>query len=221
MSFELSENWKKVLKNEFDQTYFTALMQFVQKAYQEKLCFPLQQQIFRAYQLTDIADVKVVILGQDPYHGVGQANGLAFSVQPGVAFPPSLKNIFLELKNDVENEIPFSGDLTHWAKQGVFLLNSCLTVTSSQAGSHSNKGWEKFTDATISAISDQNSGVAFLLWGGYAKKKAKLIDSSKHLILTSGHPSPLSANRGYWFGCKHFSKTNAYLQEQGKEVIEW
>lgn len=221
MRFELSQNWKNVLKNEFTKSYFTDLVSFVENAYKNQTCYPPKSDLFKAYQLTNLKDVKVVILGQDPYHGVGQANGLAFSVYPGIPFPPSLKNIFLELKNDINKEIPFTGDLSHWARQGVFLLNSCLSVEASKAGSHSNKGWELFTDATIQAISEENEAVVFLLWGGYAKKKIKLINSDKHLILTSGHPSPLSANRGYWFGNKHFSKTNSYLKKHNKSPIKW
>lgn len=221
MRFELSQNWKNVLKNEFTKGYFTELVSFVENAYNTQTCYPPKSDLFKAYQLTNLKDVKVVILGQDPYHGLGQANGLAFSVHSGTPFPPSLKNIFLELKNDINKEIPFTGDLSHWAKQGVFLLNSCLSVEASKAGSHSNKGWELFTDATIQAISEENEAVVFLLWGGYAKKKIKLINSNKHLILTSGHPSPLSANRGYWFGNKHFSKTNLYLKKHNKLPIKW
>lgn len=221
MRFELSQNWKNVLKNEFTKSYFTDLVSFVENTYNTQTCYPPKSDLFKAYQLTNLKDVKVVILGQDPYHGVGQANGLAFSVYPGIPFPPSLKNIFLELKNDINKEIPFTGDLSHWARQGVFLLNSCLSVEASKAGSHSNKGWELFTDATIQAISEENEAVVFLLWGGYAKKKIKLINSDKHLILTSGHPSPLSANRGYWFGNKHFSKTNSYLKKHNKSPIHW
>ena len=221
MSLALSENWKKVLKNEVSSSYFTDLMQFVELEYEKTTCFPPKTLIFEAFQRCRIHQVKVVILGQDPYHGHGQANGLAFAVNPGVKFPPSLKNIFLELQQDTGREIPLSGDLTAWANQGVFLLNSCLTVRKSEAGSHAKKGWEKFTDATIKKISEVNENVVFLLWGGYAKKKAKLINPQKHLILTSGHPSPLSANRGFWFGNKHFSKTNAYLIKNNLAPINW
>ncbi|MCH8534236.1 MAG: uracil-DNA glycosylase [Flavobacteriaceae bacterium] len=221
MRFALSEHWKKVLKNEITSTYFKNLMEFVKNEYENQQCFPPEDLLFSAYQFCELKEIKVVILGQDPYHGVGQANGLAFSVNPGVQFPPSLKNIFLELKEDVGKEIPFDGDLSVWAKQGVFLLNSCLSVRKSEAGSHANKGWERFTDATIKAISEQNKNVVFMLWGGYAKKKMRLIDSKKHFILTSGHPSPLSANRGYWFGNKHFSKANVYLEEHRLKAINW
>ena len=190
-------------------------------AYQINRCFPPGKQIFAAFDHTPFHDVKVVILGQDPYHGPGQANGLCFSVADGVPKPPSLQNIFREISDDVQTEAPEHGNLERWANQGVLLLNATLTVQAHQAGSHQNKGWEQFTDAVIEALSKERTGLVFLLWGGYAKKKGRKIDESKHLVLSSGHPSPLSANRGYWFGNKHFSKTNEYLVQQNKQPITW
>ena len=195
-------------------------MQFVEAEYQNNICFPPQSQIFAALQ-TNFQNVKVVIIGQDPYHNSGQANGYSFSVNDDCAFPPSLRNIFKEVSADLDSEFPTSGNLQRWANQGVLLLNSVLTVRQNEPGSHAKKGWEIFTDSVIRAISDNNENIVFMLWGGYAKKKSKLIDSSKHLILESGHPSPLSANQGLWFKNAHFSKANSYLKIHGKEEIKW
>lgn len=221
MQVTIEESWKEQLMNEFEKPYFEKLIQFVKNEYEKNKCFPPGKQIFSAFDHTPFNKVKVVILGQDPYHGEGQANGLCFSVADGVTKPPSLNNIFEEIKTDVQIPVPSSGNLERWANQGVLLLNATLTVRAHQAGSHQKKGWEQFTDAVISKLSENREGLGFLLWGGYAKKKGAKIDRQKHLVLTSGHPSPLSANRGYWFGNKHFSKTNAYLEKNRKEKIEW
>ena len=217
----LNTNWQKCLKEEFEKSYFKHLQQFVTNNYKESICFPPENDIFNAFNSCSIHNIKVVIIGQDPYHNHNQANGLCFSVRDGIPHPPSLKNIFKELETDVNKPIPESGNLQHWAEQGVFLLNATLTVRAHEAGSHQKQGWETFTDSVIKTISDQKEHVVFLLWGGFAKKKSKLIDQKKHTILTSGHPSPLSANRGYWFGNKHFSETNTILEEQGLKPIKW
>lgn len=214
-------SWGRMLAPEFEQPYFIELKKFVENEYAQNVCFPPKNEIFAAFRYTPFEKVKVVILGQDPYHGEGQAHGLSFSVREGNALPPSLKNIFEELKNDLNIPVPANGDLTKWADQGVFLLNSTLTVRAHMAGSHQRKGWETFTDRVIQLLSEKCHGLVFLLWGGYAKKKAKLIDASKHHVLMTGHPSPLSANRGYWFGNKHFSKTNQFLTKQGETPIIW
>jgi len=221
MNVRIDQSWKKQLEPEFEKDYFNKLIDFVKQEYSEHKCFPPGPEIFAAFEHSKFEDTKVVILGQDPYHGIGQANGLCFSVKDGITFPPSLINIFKEIENDLAQPLPTTGNLERWADQGVLLLNATLTVRAHQAGSHQNKGWETFTDLVIQTISEEKENVVFLLWGGYAKKKAKLIDESKHLILTSGHPSPLSANRGYWFGNRHFSKANAYLREQGRDEINW
>lgn len=221
MNVRIHPGWKKELEPEFEKNYFQNLTSFVKKEYTENKCFPPGTEIFAALDHSSFDDTKVVILGQDPYHGPGQANGLCFSVRDGIQFPPSLINIFREIENDLGKPLPETGNLQRWADQGVLLLNATLTVRAHQAGSHQNKGWETFTDRVIETISRDKEKVVFMLWGGYAKKKAKLIDSSKHLILTSGHPSPLSANRGYWFGNKHFSKANQYLEENGLKPIDW
>mgnify|MGYP002713202850 CR=1 FL=1 len=221
MNVKIEESWKTVLENEFKKEYFKKLIAFVKAAYQQHKCFPKGSQIFNAFEHCHFDDTKVVIIGQDPYHGVGQAHGLCFSVNDGIAHPPSLINIFKEIEQDIGTPYPNSGNLIRWADQGVLLLNATLTVRAHQAGSHQNKGWEQFTDAVISIISTQKENVVFLLWGGYAKKKAGLIDGNKHYILTSGHPSPLSANRGLWFGNKHFSKANAFLKSKGLPEIKW
>ena len=221
MKVQIHSSWEKVLQTEFEATYFSNLVQFVRKAYSNSVCYPPGPLIFNAFESCPFDRVKVVILGQDPYHGAGQAHGLSFSVPEGIPHPPSLINIFKEIQEDLGLIYPQSGDLTRWAQQGVFLLNTTLTVASGQAGSHQKQGWETFTDAVIKAISKQKEGVVFMLWGGFAKQKIKLIDASKHLVLTSGHPSPLSANRGYWFGNKHFSKCNAYLKAAGSEEVMW
>jgi uracil-DNA glycosylase len=221
MTIKIEPGWKKVLSPEFEKPYFTDLINFVKTEYQQHTCYPKGKNIFAAFDNCPFDKVKVVIIGQDPYHGPGQANGLCFSVHDGIPHPPSLVNIFKELETDIKKPYPQSGDLSHWAKQGVLLINATLTVRAHQAGSHQRKGWETFTDAVIKTISGQKEGVVFLLWGGFAKSKGKLIDTSKHLILISGHPSPLSANRGYWFGNKHFSKTNNYFLQRGENPIEW
>ena len=214
-------SWKEVLADEFEKPYFKKLTSFVKKEYQDHTCFPPGNLIYSAFNHSSFAHTKIVLIGQDPYHGPNQANGLCFSVNKGMAFPPSLSNIFKELKTDLDIPIPQSGNLTRWADQGVLMLNATLTVRAHQAGSHQGKGWEKFTDKVITELSNQREGLIFMLWGGKAKKKSKLIDSSKHFILESGHPSPLSANRGYWFGNKHFSLANELLKKQGANPILW
>lgn len=209
------------MQPEFGKDYFRDLAEFVRSEYRSHRCYPPGKEIFAAFDHCPFESVKVVILGQDPYHGSGQANGLCFSVHRGIAHPPSLTNIFKELESDVGKPYPQEGDLTHWADQGVLLLNATLTVRQGQAASHQNRGWETFTDQVIRRLSEDREGVVFMLWGGYARKKGSIIDSSRHLVLQSGHPSPLSANRGYWFGNRHFSKANAYLRKQGKQQIDW
>ena len=221
MNVDLHNSWKTPLNKEFEQDYFKGLTAFVKSEYQQQKCFPPENQIFNAFEACPLNELKVVIIGQDPYHNYNQANGLCFSVNGTMKHPPSLINIFKELETDIGKPYPKSGNLAHWAKQGVFLLNATLTVRAHEAGSHQKHGWETFTDAVIKTISEQKENVVFLLWGGFAKKKAKLIDSNKHHILVSGHPSPLSANRGYWFGNTHFSKTNVLLEENGLERIDW
>ena len=221
MNVRIAESWKPVLQPEFEKDYFKNLVEFVREEYKKYRCFPKGSEIFAAFDHCSFDDVKVVIIGQDPYHGPNQANGLCFSVHDGIPHPPSLVNIFKELESDLGKPYPQSGNLEHWADQGVLLLNATLTVRAHQAGSHQNKGWEKFTDAVIEYLSREKEHLVFMLWGGYAKKKGMRIDRSKHLVLTSGHPSPLSANRGYWFGNKHFSKANAYLQQMGKQPVNW
>ncbi len=221
MNVNIAESWKSVLHEEFEKEYFNRLVNFVKTEYQQYKCFPKGNKIFSAFDHCSFDDLKVVIIGQDPYHGVGQANGLCFSVNDGIDKPPSLQNIFKEIETDLGKPMPNNGNLERWAKQGVLLLNATLTVRAHQAGSHQNKGWETYTDAVISQISRDKENVVFLLWGGYAKKKGAKIDSSKHYILTSGHPSPLSANRGFWFGNSHFGKTNAFLENKGLQIIDW
>lgn len=221
MEINIEPSWKQVLKEEFEKPYFQKLMDFITMEYNENQCFPPKDQIFEAFNHTPFHNVKVVIIGQDPYHGRGQAHGLCFSVQESVAIPPSLRNIFREINEDIGTQIPSTGNLTHWANQGVLLLNATMTVREQQAGSHQNKGWEKFTDAVIDKLSSEREGLVFMLWGGPAKKKGRKVDASNHLILESGHPSPLAANRGYWFGNKHFSSANAYLKKTGIQPIEW
>lgn len=221
MNVNISDSWKKVLSGEFEKEYFKNLASFVRSEYNTHTCYPKGNEIFAAFNHCSFENVKVVILGQDPYHGEGQANGLCFSVHEGIAHPPSLVNIFKELQADTGKMYPVNGDLGYLANQGVLLLNATLTVRSSQAGSHQKKGWEFFTDAVIEHLSEKKQGIVFLLWGGYAKKKGSKIDQEKHLVLSSGHPSPLSANRGYWFGNKHFSETNSYLRKMGKQEIQW
>ena len=221
MIINLEESWKPVLQKEFEKEYFKKLVDFVKIEYAQQTCYPPVSQVFNAFNHCHFDDIKVVIIGQDPYHGVGQANGLCFSVNDGVNHPPSLKNIFKEMEQDLKILYPKSGNLMRWADQGVLLLNATLTVRAHQAGSHQNKGWEIFTDAIISQISELKENVVFLLWGGYAKKKGNKIETSKHYILTSGHPSPLSANRGYWFGNEHFSKANIFLKSKGLLPVNW
>ncbi len=220
MDVKIEESWKALLQPEFDKPYFAELINFVKSEYARTTVYPEGRNIFNAFNLCPFNNVKVVLLGQDPYHEPMQAHGLCFSVQDGVAFPPSLKNIFKEIADDLGIAEPQSGNLERWAKQGVFLLNSVLTVRAHEAASHQNKGWETFTDSVIKTISDHCDGVVFMLWGGFARSKAKLIDRSKHLILETAHPSPLSVYRGFW-GCKHFSKANEWLKSKGKTEIEW
>ena len=221
MNVQIHESWKPLVQQEFDKPYFEQLASFVREEYRQYACYPRGSEIFAAFSECPLDQVKVVILGQDPYHGPGQANGLCFSVRDGIMHPPSLVNIYKEIQQDVGTPYPESGDLRRWARQGVLLLNAVLTVRAGQAGSHQKRGWEEFTDAVIRRLSDRNRGLVFLLWGGYAKKKIPLIKSGKHHILTSGHPSPLSANRGLWFGNRHFSKTNELLSGQGRDPILW
>jgi uracil-DNA glycosylase len=221
MLIEINSSWKEKLKEEFYKSYFVNLVEFVKNEYATHRCFPNDNLIFSAFDYCPFDNVKVVIIGQDPYHGFGQANGLCFSVNDGVTFPPSLINIFKEIEQDLKLPIPISGNLERWARQGVLLLNATLTVRESEAGSHQKKGWEEFTDAVIKKISDEKEQVVFLLWGGFAKKKGAKIDRNKHFVLETGHPSPLSANRGFWFGNKHFSATNSFLKSKNFKEIEW
>lgn len=221
MNVSIHPSWQIPLGQEFEEDYFKALVAFVKSEYANHQCFPPGKHIFSAFDHSPFDNTKVVIIGQDPYHGPNQANGLCFSVNDGISHPPSLINIFKEIEADLNIPYPVSGNLERWAEQGVLLLNATLTVRAHEAGSHQKKGWETFTDNVIRAISERKEGVIFLLWGGFAKKKVKLIDGERHHILTSGHPSPLSANRGYWFGNKHFSKTNAILTQMGKSPILW
>ncbi|APY12543.1 uracil-DNA glycosylase [Seonamhaeicola sp. S2-3] len=221
MNVDIHQSWKPYLEPEFNKPYFKDLVNFVKYEYKNHTCYPPGKKIFNAFNYCHFNDVKVVIIGQDPYHGPGQANGLCFSVHDGVPHPPSLINIFKEIENDLGIPYPKSGDLLRWSKQGVLLLNATLTVRANNAGSHQKQGWETFTDAVIKIISENKSDVVFMLWGGFAKQKVKLIDASKHHVLTSGHPSPLSANRGYWFGNRHFSKANTFIKSIGKTPIKW
>ncbi len=220
MEVRIEPSWKEALKEEFGKEYFSKLTEFVKEEYKSNVVYPLAANIFHAFELTPFNKVKVVILGQDPYHGPDQAMGLSFSVAEGIAFPPSLRNLYKELESDIGKPAPRTGDLTHWAAQGVLLLNSTLTVRAHSAGSHQGKGWELFTDAAISLLSQKKENLVFILWGNYAKAKGMHIDRSKHLVLESAHPSPFSASRGF-FGSKPFSKTNEYLIAHGKEPIEW
>lgn len=220
MEVKIEKSWQTALQPEFDKPYFEQLVRFVKHEYATHTIFPPARQIFNAFDSCPLSEVRVVILGQDPYHGVGQAHGLCFSVNDGVAFPPSLQNICKEMADDMGKPMPTSGNLQYLANQGVLLLNATLTVRSGMAGSHQGKGWETFTDAVIKAISDSKQNVVFLLWGSYAGGKSKFIDATKHLILKAPHPSPLSSYRGF-FGCKHFSRANAYLQQHGLPPIKW
>lgn len=221
MTVDIHQSWKPFLQQEFSKPYFKDLMTFVKQEYNSHQCFPKASDIFNAFNHCHFDDTKVVIIGQDPYHGDGQANGLCFSVNDGIKHPPSLINIFKEIENDLGITYPQGGNLMSWADQGVLLLNATLTVRAHLAGSHQKKGWEQFTDSVIKTISTEKSNVVFLLWGGFAQKKKKLIDTNKHFVLETGHPSPLSANRGYWFGNKHFSNTNSLLEQVGLSVIDW
>lgn len=220
MQVRIEESWKRRLQGEFDAPYFSTLTDFVRREYAQGRVFPPGRLIFNAFDQCPFDQVKVVIIGQDPYHEVGQAQGLCFSVPDGVAIPPSLINIYKEIHDDVGVPIPRSGDLTRWARQGVLLLNATLTVREHQAGSHQRQGWEQFTDAVISILSRERTGLVFLLWGSYAIGKRQLIDTTRHLVLTSPHPSPLSAHRGF-FGNHHFSQANAWLVSHGEQAIQW
>jgi uracil-DNA glycosylase len=220
MDVKIAASWKAHLEAEFNKPYFTELISFVKSEYNTQVVYPPGKEIFRSFDACDFDKVKVVIIGQDPYHGPGQANGLCFSVREDMKMPPSLVNIFKEIRNDLGKPIPQNGDLERWAHQGVLLLNATLTVRASSPGSHQNKGWETFTDAVIKTISDQKEHVVFLLWGAYAQKKGEIIDRQKHYVLLSPHPSPISADRGF-FGNKHFSKTNDYLKSKGLKEIDW
>ena len=213
-------SWKKTLESEFSKPYFVELTTKVQNAYQKDTVFPEQKNVFRALELCTFLNVRVVILGQDPYHGVGQAHGLSFSVPDGIKIPPSLRNIYKEITNDIGTPAPNTGNLEHWTHQGVLLLNATLTVQQSLPGSHQGWGWEQFTNMIIKTISDKKEHVVFLLWGKFAQAKAGLIDENKHLVLTAPHPSPFSAHTGF-FGCSHFSKTNNYLETYGLQEINW
>jgi uracil-DNA glycosylase len=220
MEVKIEKSWKEKLSNEFEQDYFHDLASFVKTEVQDNTIYPPAKEIFKAFDACPFDEVKVVILGQDPYHGEGQANGLCFSVHPGVPMPPSLVNIFKERKADLGKSMPPNGDLTVWAKQGVLLLNATLTVAAKSPGSHQKKGWEEFTDAAIQKLSDEKENLVFILWGAYAQKKGALIDRNKHFVIESPHPSPFAAHRGF-FGSKPFSRCNQFLASQGKELIDW
>ncbi len=220
MDVKIADSWKDKLQNEFEKEYFTELTKFVKNEYQTHTVYPKGRLIFNAFDQCGFEQLKVVIIGQDPYHGEGQANGLCFSVNDGVKMPPSLINIFKEIQSDLGNPFPNSGNLERWAKQGVLLLNATLTVRAQNPGSHQNKGWEQFTDSVIKTISEEKEGIVFLLWGAFAQKKGEMINASKHKILSSAHPSPFAANRGF-FGNKHFSQVNDYLQKNGQKPIAW
>lgn len=221
MNVKIDNSWREHIGAEFEKPYFSALTDFVRHEYTTTTCYPPGSLIFNAFNLCPFDRVKVVIIGQDPYHEPGQAQGLSFSVPEGVPFPPSLQNIFKEIQLDLGKPMPPTGDLTRWAEQGVLLLNATLTVRAHQAASHQRHGWEQFTDAAIRALNAECENLVFILWGGYARSKAQLIDRSRHLVLESVHPSPLSANRGGWFGNHHFSQCNAYLREHGEQEIDW
>ncbi|MBU3854095.1 MAG: uracil-DNA glycosylase [Candidatus Paraprevotella stercoravium] len=220
MNVQIENSWKEKLTDEFEKPYFKELTDFVRQEYKTQVCYPPGNLIFNAFNLCPFDQVKVVIIGQDPYHGPGQAHGLCFSVNDGIPFPPSLQNIFKEIQADLGKEVPVSGNLTRWAEQGVLLLNATLTVRAHQAASHQRHGWEEFTDAVIRKLSQERDHLVFILWGAYAQKKGAVIDRERHLVLTSAHPSPLSAYHGF-FGNKHFSLTNAYLEQYGKTPINW
>ncbi|PIN28960.1 uracil-DNA glycosylase [Prevotella intermedia] len=218
---DIEASWKQHLEGEFTKPYFAQLTESVRNEYRNNLCFPPGKLVFNAFNLCPFDKVKVVILGQDPYHEQGQAMGLSFSVPEGIMLPPSLQNIYKEIQNDLGKPIPTSGDLTRWAKQGVLLLNATLTVRAHIANSHQTLGWQNFTDAAIAALSNHREHVVFMLWGGFARSKKRLIDANRHCIIESVHPSPLSANRGGWFGQHQFSRCNAYLKQQGLDEIDW
>lgn len=220
MNVQIETSWKERLADEFEKPYFRELTDFVRQEYKTQVCYPPGGLIFNAFNLCPFDQVKVVIIGQDPYHGPGQAHGLCFSVNDGIPFPPSLQNIFKEIQADLGKEVPATGNLTRWAQQGVLLLNATLTVRAHQAASHQRHGWEEFTDAVIRKLSQERDHLVFILWGAYAQKKGAVIDRERHLVLTSAHPSPLSAYHGF-FGNKHFSLTNAYLEQYGKTPINW
>ena len=220
MNIRIEESWKQRLASEFEKDYFFRLTEFIRAEYTRTTVFPPARLIFNAFDQCPFDSTKVVIIGQDPYHGFGQAHGLCFSVTEGTPAPPSLKNIFKEIQNDLGKPIPPHGDLTRWARQGVLLLNATLTVQAHQAGSHQRKGWEEFTDAAIKLLAEEREHLVFILWGAYAQKKGAFIDRSKHLVLTSAHPSPLSAHNGF-FGNRHFSRANEYLATHGIEGIDW
>lgn len=220
MNVKINEDWKALLKDEFEKPYFKQLTDFLKEEYTQHTVYPPGNLIFNAFDRCPPDSIKAVILGQDPYHGPGQANGLAFSVRDGITKPPSLLNIFKEIRNETEADIPSSGNLERWSDQGVLLLNSVLTVRARQAGSHAKKGWETFTDAVIYKVSQHCEGVAFLLWGAYAQKKEPLIDNGRHFVLKSAHPSPFAADKGF-FGNNHFTEANNYLTEQGKTPVSW
>ena len=220
MEVTIEEEWRDKLKNEIEKPYFKQLLSFVEHAYKTANIFPPENLIFNAFNKCKFNNTKVVIIGQDPYHGEGQAHGLCFSVNDNIKIPPSLRNIFKELNTDLGKDMPTTGNLEPWAEQGVLLINATLTVKENEAGSHQKKGWETFTDAVIKLISDDKKDVVFLLWGAFAIKKSEMINQKKHCILTAPHPSPLSASRGF-FGCKHFSKANSYLAEKGLLQIDW
>ncbi len=220
MNVRIDDSWKEVLEDEFKKEYFKKLVGFVKEEYQNSKVYPHPKRIFNAFDITPFDKVKVAILGQDPYHGPNQANGLAFSVNEDVPIPPSLKNIYKEIEDDLGKKVPETGNLERWAQQGVLLLNATLTVKAGSPGSHQNKGWEEFTDAAIKKIAEEKKHVVFMLWGNYAQKKGDFIDEKKHLVLKSAHPSPFSAERGF-FGNRHFSKANAYLVMNNLEPIDW
>ena len=220
MNVRINEAWKKLLQPEFEKPYFTNLVEFVRSEYANHTVYPSGANIFRALDKCSPDDVKVVIIGQDPYHGEGQANGLCFSVNDGVMFPPSLRNIFKEIESDLGIKVPTSGNLDRWAEQGVLLLNSTLTVRAHAAASHAGHGWEQFTDAVVATLSELKSGVVYMLWGNYAQRKGAIVDRSRNLVLKAAHPSPLSAYNGF-FGCRHFSQANNYLLSVGKSPIKW
>jgi uracil-DNA glycosylase len=220
MNVKIEEGWKKELSSEFEKEYFLELRNFIHQEYSTKIVYPQAKNVFAAFDLCPFDSVMVVIIGQDPYHEPNQAHGLCFSVQEGCILPPSLRNIYKEIEQDLGKSMKSSGDLTRWAKQGVLLLNATLTVEAHKAGSHQNRGWERFTDRVISILSEKKENLVFILWGSYAQQKGKYIDVNKHLVLKAVHPSPLSAYRGF-FGCKHFSLTNNFLESKGIKPIDW